>query len=78
MQFAPHTDADISEMLAAMRNSLPADPGINPAALIINDAPLRPHLRELVKLEWPALPVLAMAELGSEAMASPRTLLDLD
>jgi tetratricopeptide (TPR) repeat protein len=66
------------DMLAAVRQALPSDPRDTPAAFIVNDAPLRPHLRELVKLEWPSVPVLAVAELGAEAMASPRTHIELE
>jgi flagellar biosynthesis component FlhA len=66
------------DMLAAVRQALPSDSRDTPAAFIVNDAPLRPHLRELVKLEWPSFPVLALAELGSEAMASPRSRIELE
>lgn len=65
------------DMLSAVRETLPSNLRATPAALVIKDTPLRPHLRELVKLEWPSLPVLAMAELGPEALTSPRTPLEL-
>jgi len=66
------------EMLASVRRTLPSELQGNPAALVVNDAALRPHLRELTKLEWPSLPVLATAELADNLMALPRTRIELE
>jgi len=65
-------------ILAAIREGLPADLRATPAALVINEASLRPHLRELVKLEWPSVPVLAVAELGAQALAQARTPIEVE
>ena len=47
-------------------------------ALVIHDATLRPHLREVIKVKWPGVPVLALAELGERVLASPRTSIELE
>jgi flagellar biosynthesis component FlhA len=66
------------EMLAEVRNELPSDRRAAPAAIVVNDGPLRPHLRDLTKLEWPSVPVLALTELRDDVMTSPRSRIELE
>jgi tetratricopeptide (TPR) repeat protein len=66
------------EMLAVVRAALPSDLRREPAALVVDDAALRPHLARLLRLEFPALPVLATDELGVAAAALPMASIDLE
>jgi type III secretory pathway component EscV/tetratricopeptide (TPR) repeat protein len=63
------------EVLTSVRNTV-ADNGRE--ALVVDDASIRPHLRRLVELEWPDLPVVARDEM-SNGMAIDRTrIVELD
>lgn len=66
------------QMLTVLRSTLPADLGREPAALVVDDAALRRHLARLTRLEFPALPVLSVDELGPAAAASPMATIDLE
>ena len=65
-------------LMAALQKALPADLRLEPTALVVGEADLRPHLGRLMRLALPLLPVLAEDELTPEAAAVPRQSFDLE
>jgi type III secretory pathway component EscV len=56
---------EAEEVLRAVRELLAAV--LQPAALIVESARLRPHLRDLLELEFPDVAVIAAEELAGAA-----------
>jgi type III secretory pathway component EscV len=51
------------ELLDALRTEISSFDARTRLALVVEDAELRPFLREMIKQEWPSIPVLSTGEL---------------
>jgi tetratricopeptide (TPR) repeat protein len=60
------TPAQTQDVLASIRELIPVDK--SGLALLVQDGDVRPFVRKLVQLEWPALSVLAADELSTDSV----------
>ncbi len=65
-------------LFTTLQQAVPADLRLEPTALVVGEADLRPHLARLVQLAWPHLPVLSEDELSPVAATGPRQGIDLE
>jgi flagellar biosynthesis component FlhA len=53
--------------VAAVRRAVAGD---RPSALLVTDPVVRPHVKEVLRIEWPQLPILSLSELAADIEAA--------